>query len=221
MSFSKKQEEDIKSVSKKVLQDALIDRNFMDAFADKLAEMVYSKLADKIEGLNNQIAALTNEVNTMKKHNHALESKVDFLEQKSKMCHLKLFGLKEKRGENLNDAVSKIFEERNIITRAEISSQMSCYRLGAFTSGSDKPRGVMINFATDSLCNKVFRNKKQLKGSKMVLVEDLTKLRYNLMVKAKGKFGRENVWSQGGSIFVKIRGSKHSLKHEEDLEKLS
>ncbi|KAG5882510.1 hypothetical protein JTB14_033311 [Gonioctena quinquepunctata] len=116
MGFSGKQEEDINSVSKKVFQDVLIDRNFMENVADKLAEMVYSELSDKIEGLNNQITGLTTEVIFMKNLNSALESKVDFLEQKSKMCHLKLFGLKEKRGENLNEAVSKLFEERNIFS---------------------------------------------------------------------------------------------------------
>ncbi|KAG5880771.1 hypothetical protein JTB14_012651 [Gonioctena quinquepunctata] len=178
--------------------------------------MVYSKLSDKIESLNNQITVLTTEVISLKKLNSALESKVNVSEQKSKMCHSKLFGLKEKRGENLNEAVSKVFEERNIMIQV-VMSQMSYHHLGAFLSGSNKPRGVMINFTTDSLRIKAFMDENQLKDSKMVLVEDLTKLRYNLMIKAKGKFGKENVWSQGGNIFDKIGGNKHSLKHEEDL----
>ncbi|KAG5879079.1 hypothetical protein JTB14_006347 [Gonioctena quinquepunctata] len=164
MSFSRKQKEGVDSVSKKGFEDALINRDFMENFAKNLAKMVYSELSDKIEGLTNQIKVLTTEVISLKKLNSALKSKVDFSEQKSKMCHLKLFGLKERRGENLKEAVSKLFEGRNIMTRVEMSSQMSCHHLGAFLSSSNEPRGVMMNFTIDSLRNRAFMNEKQLRG---------------------------------------------------------
>lgn len=46
----------------------------------------------------------------------------------------------------------------------------------------------MMNFSSIEHCNSVFLNKKNLKGTKQVLTEDLQI--------ARQKLGNENVWSQ-------------------------
>ena len=61
----------------------------------------------------------------------------------------------------------------------------------------------------------VFKNKKNLRGKKIVITESLTKMRYQLLQKAKTKFDG-NVWSSEGRIFT-IVSNKLKLITYDDL----
>lgn len=64
-----------------------------------------------------------------------------------------------------------------------------------------------------------FLIKKKLKNSKLVIVEELTLQRYQLLMLAKDKIGRDRVWTMDGNIFAKINGKKTALKTEDDVLK--
>lgn len=218
MGLTKQQEEDIRTVSKKVFQDGLTDQTFMNSFADKLADMVFSKLSDKIECLNNKIVELNGTVDKVSKINTQLVSRVEELEQKIKLSQLRMYGVKEKKGENITDVVNNLLEEKGIVEQKGDIQIVSCYRIGTVKSGSKKPRPVILKFSAEYQRNIVFYNKKKLKGSKITLTEDLTKPRYNLLLKAKEEIGKENVWSQDGNICIKFNGQKHVIKTELELQ---
>lgn len=220
MSFTKKQEEDIKTVSKKVFQDGISEKGFMNLFADKLADLVYNKLAERIECLTSEVNELKGTVEIISKENAELKSKVDVLEQKYKMCQLRIYGLKERKGENLNEVVLDLFEDKKM-TNNENIKLVGCYRIGVAKASSKKPRCVMVKFLSEIQRNIIFFNKKNLKNSKVVVAEDLTQTRFKLLSKAKETLGNGNVWSQGGNICTKIDGKKYFLKNEDDLKEIA
>lgn len=192
----------------------------MSGFADKLAEMVFSRLSEKIESLTTNIAEISNSVGQLHKENTELKNRVDDLEQKLKVSQLRLYGVREKKGENLAEVVTKLLEEKNVLDTENSTQSLCCYRLGLLKPGNKKPRPIIIKFKDENQRNFAFSNKKNLKGSKMVLTEDLIKSRYTCLWKAKEKFGKENVWSQSGNICIKLDGRKHVVKNEMELENI-
>ena len=55
----------------------------------------------------------------------------------------------------------------------------------------------------------------------MVVVEDLTKSRYDLLKKAQQKFGIRSAFSHDGTIYVKVGHKKHKINSLEDLNNIS
>ena len=66
----------------------------------------------------------------------------------------------------------------------------------------------------------VFSSKRKLKGSPVLIMENLTARRVKLMQQAKAPVGHKQVWSLDGRLFAVKEGKKIRIKQEEDLKKL-
>lgn len=66
-----------------------------------------------------------------------------------------------------------------------------------------KTRAVIVKFENQIQRNEVFFRKKKLKSLRIVIVEDLTASRFELLNFVQDKLGRENVWSLRGRTFAK------------------
>ena len=78
-----------------------------------------------------------------------------------------------------------------------------CFRIGKFIQG--KPRPILLKFARLDIKRNIYKIKKILKGSGIVIREDLTTKRVKaiklLMEKMNGTDGM--VWTIDGNIFCK------------------
>ena len=75
------------------------------------------------------------------------------------------------------------------------------HRLGKpKTSKNAKPRPIIVKFVRYNTRNKIYRNKKKLKGTEISVTESLTVKRINMLEKAKEEHTFNNVWSQDGRI---------------------
>ena len=176
-----------------------------------------------------------------------LEAKIDDLEQYSRRNCLILNGCQEKQAEsqpvihdqdvneqkdqeedNTDEIVLDVF--RNIMDmRISIDEIERTHRLGRKaiinSSREDKSpksgRPIIIKFSTYRKRQEIFSNKKKLKGSGLVLTENLTKTRMHLLAKAKEIVGVKNCWTVDGRI-VAIRRDKKivTISREQHLEKL-
>nr|CAI5854777.1 unnamed protein product [Callosobruchus analis] len=63
----------------------------------------------------------------------------------------------------------------------------------------------------------IFNNKKMLKGSGIVVKEDLTDNRLKLMQAAIEKISLKGVWSYNGTIYVMKDNRRISIKNKDDL----
>ena len=74
------------------------------------------------------------------------------------------------------------------------------HRLGKPKSSKNaKPRSILVKLRYNT-CNKIYRNKKKLKGIGMSVTESLTAKRINILEKAREEHTFNNVWSQDGKI---------------------
>ena len=72
--------------------------------------------------------------------------------------------------------------------------------------GQTRHRPIIVRFASRRDAQNVLRERKNLKGTKIVCVEDLTNERYSLLRKAKDNDRVESAWSSRGKILVKLKG---------------
>ena len=64
-----------------------------------------------------------------------------------------------------------------------------------------KPRPIIVKLCNYHDKEKMYQAKKNLKGTKIMIVESLTKRRLELLKRAKETFGATNVWTSGQQTF--------------------
>ena len=67
----------------------------------------------------------------------------------------------------------------------------------------EKTRTIIIEFLRYNDRNRVFRKKKKLKGQKISITENLTKIRMDKLRETKETYGFTNVWKNDGKILFK------------------
>ncbi|CAG9763761.1 unnamed protein product [Ceutorhynchus assimilis] len=95
------------------------------------------------------------------------------------------------------------------------------YRLGKKGERRDKkfPRPILVEFCSRWKRDLVFKNKKHLKGSKIMLTELLTDDNLILFKQAKEKFGK-SCWTYGGLVYAEFEGQRKLLRNKSDLQNL-
>lgn len=185
-------------------------------------KQIEAKFDKKLDQINDKLSKVTDSLNEIKetvgqnkKSISDLDSKIDYLEQLSKKNALRFHGFQENPEEEVADMiVDFIINKLNITCTKE---NIDCaFRVGQ--SLHDKPRSILVNFTSNIKRHEIITAKKnKLKGSKIAIYEDLTKPRYELLQKAKKKYGNQCAWSSGGKIYVLNNKSKQLIKSECDL----
>ena len=105
------------------------------------------------------------------------------------------------------------------------------HRLGKFKQKDERqtrsvaskfrpPRPIIVRLNSYNLRHEVFKVKRNLKGSRTMITENLTKKRHELLKKAIEKLGKGKVWSNDGRITTKIDNKYIVINDESDLENL-
>ena len=68
----------------------------------------------------------------------------------------------------------------------------------------NRTRPIIVRFTNFKTRQAVFKNKKELKGKRVSISENLTKYRYDLLKKSQAKYGINKVWTSEGRILTKI-----------------
>ena len=152
-----------------------------------------------------------------------LREKIDDLEQYTRRSSLRIHGVPEERGENVEDKLLNIFSEKLGITITPECVDR-CHRVGPIRNGTDTRkktvRPVIVKFTSYKFRDSVYRSKSKLKGTKLVVSEDLTSTKYSLLTAARLKFGNNKTWSNDGKIFVIYKGSKAIIKSRTELDSM-
>lgn len=77
-----------------------------------------------------------------------------------------------------------------------------------------------MKFVSSKTKDTVIASRRKLKETKIVIKEDLTKARLDLLRRAQEKVGFRNVWSVNGKFFVNINDRKLLLTKISDLSML-
>ena len=162
---------------------------------------IYKKFEDyekerkeKDEEIKNLKADVMNLRIQINEQNHTLDKH----EQYSRRNCLLLHGVAENNNESTDDDIMKTIREKMGEEIRHIDIDRT-HRIGKAKSDG-KSRLIIIKFARYNTCNKVFRKKKQLKGSGVSITENLIARRISQLKKAREEHEFKNVWSADGRI---------------------
>ncbi|CAG9795163.1 unnamed protein product [Diatraea saccharalis] len=141
---------------------------------------------------------------------------LDYHEARYRSKFLLLCGVPEKPDEDLCVTVATLLQRHMEIKDFQSSSIRSCYRLGSFTKGRNRP--VVIRFVNYDLRSLAWKCKTKLKGTSLVVREFLTKTRQALFYAARDHCGIANAWTSDGNVFVKTpNGNRVKIGCSEEL----
>lgn len=192
----------------KVVEDVLSSEKFMEG----LISCLTMRITDIIK---EQVLSLTAKY---EEKISVLENKIDRLEQEGKERNLCVYG--SDPGFCNNDKVDEVIEFFNTkmgiaLGRESIEDIFSFRRPGK----GDRENGL-VKFTSKHFRDLVYRNKAKLKGTGVVLREDLTHFRHRLLQLCIGTFGKRNVWTDNGRIKTKIQGKLHYIENSTQLDVL-
>ena len=169
----------------------------LDALSKKIDE-----LETEIKNKDEKIQLLENRVEILEEEKESQGKEIDDLEQYSRRNCLLLHGVVKTNAECTDDIIIKTCaEELGIDVKQEDLDRS--HRLGKVKRNDNKPRPIIVKFARYAVRNKVFSNKKKLKGKKLLITESLTVYRMKLLDEARQKYGVRNVWTYDGRVMYK------------------
>nr|CAI5822016.1 unnamed protein product [Callosobruchus analis] len=145
--------------------------------------------------------------------NKVLTQRLDEFEQVGRLGNLRIFQLEETPQENLTTRVITTIESR---LQIKISNEdiISCTRVGKILQ--NRTRGVLLKLSRPSLKQAIYNKKKLLKGSGIVIKEDLTENRRKLLEAAIEKASLKSVWTYNGRVCVLKDNKKVFINDADD-----
>ncbi|KAI4455208.1 l1 transposable element-related [Holotrichia oblita] len=156
-----------------------------------------------------EVSQLRNQVNT-------LQAELDELQQYSRKNSLRIYGCKDNPSEVTDDIIKSLCSDKLGISLQK--SDIDCSRRLRRKENGDRP--IIVRFTSRNIKNLIFKHKAKLKGTKIVLKEDLTMRRTALYKQACNSFGYKRVWTNDCNIYVKSGGHISKIMTTADLESL-
>ena len=198
--------------------DILIRALSNESVISKLQEAVCGQLQKEVSLLKDIVKKKDDRIEKLERQVAELESGMDQLEQYRRNS-VRISGIKEANSEDIVDKTMTLFNDTmNVdITHDQIDR---IHRVGR--KNENKPRSILVKFATYRARDKVMRNRKVLKNisenstayqyeGQVFINEDLTAFRSNLLYQArqlKKDKQIEDCWSWDGNILIKNRAGK-------------
>ena len=187
------------------------------------------KINDEVKSLESKVETLAEEKTLLKRRVDKLTEDLDEMEQYSRRSCLIFAGIKETGDipEDTDKAILDVCNNKlglNLTQEAiDRSHRLGPVREARMEQGNEvnpSPRPIIVKFTNYHNRSMVFSSKRNLKGSPVSIMENLTARRVKLMQQAKALVGHKQVWSLDGRLFAVKEGKKIRIKREEDLKKL-
>ena len=211
----------IDAVSDALVAKLLGSTVFMSSLADKLEangalgcnsstlenvrQDVYESCKMDIDKAAESTAALQAQIASMERTQQSLTDEIDELEQYSRRNCLVVHGLPENSdaagNENTTEAFLKVAGSLGVHLDAGcIDRSHRMGRTSPESAGTRNPRPVIVKFTSYEPRRAVFTSKRKLKGTHIVITENLTRRRVDLLRKARDSPNVEASWTSDGRI---------------------
>ena len=177
---------------------------------------------NELNGMKEALLKLQQMIDSTMKRLSAVERRQDDLEQYSRSNCLVIHGC-----ENVpKSKPGKYLEIENFVCNTlnehlQLDSPLQANDLDiAHPLPSKKGTPVIVKFIRRTQKNEVYRKKRLLKGTKMIITEFLTKRGLQLLEKARLEFKQCPVWSWKGEIFVFHNNKKKVIDDFIDITKI-
>nr|CAI5850771.1 unnamed protein product [Callosobruchus analis]CAI5857167.1 unnamed protein product [Callosobruchus analis] len=216
--------DEIKNSVSSSINSMLKDDEFVNLLVQKVTNSItktlearFVELEQKVESYSSVVKELKEETGLLRYENESLLQKLDDIDQAHRANNLRLFQVKENAQENTVEKVINILNSHLGIT-VKNNDLLSCTRTGKQVN--NRTRGILLKLASSSMKLEIYKKKKLLKGTGVVIKEDLTDNRLKLMDAAIEKTSFRNVWSYNGSIYALKGGKRVAIRNKGDVDNL-
>jgi len=204
---------------------------------NKLLATFENKLKDRLEMVNGEIYSTNvridrlekklaeseqivdsyrTEQTALRRELAAAEQRLEEQEQYSKRDNLVFHGIPEHGDEDTMKKVIEVCQRHFPSVNVQTSDISISHRLP--TRASDKPKPIIVRFARRDVRQQIFRSKKQLKNTKLMVVEQLTTKRLKLVTTANGlvREGKlAGTWTNDGKVVIKLLNDETRIVNTE------
>ena len=213
----------VDSVSQVIVTKLLINETFItkladgimkDGVLDAIKQNVYEACALEDQKISSTVESLERRVGDLDNDNRALREELNTMEQYSRRNCLVVHGIPESETkEDCSDALQHVFNGKLNVSVAPQCIDRSHRRT--------KPRPVIAKFVSYVTRRQVFSAKRRLKGTNIVVTENLTKRRSDLLNRTRAQPDVKAAWTTDGRIVCLLEnGEKRSIVTERDLDLL-
>jgi hypothetical protein len=177
-----------------------------------LKESVKS-LAQKLDRQNFHTITALNKTKQM-------EIKVNDLEQYGRKSNVRIFGLPDgKKDETVQETAEEVVRLLSSQLKMDVNVDDIdiAHRLGRFETG--KPRAVIVKFMRRCHRMEAIYKRRALKGTRVVIREDLTPLNQKLLREVSTTENVDNAWTRDGQVFAMHSLTRNIIKvtHFDDI----
>ncbi|CAG9817123.1 unnamed protein product [Phaedon cochleariae] len=229
--------EEIKNAVTTAMDKILRDQRFTKAITDNVAEAVIKSVEKNLLELEQKLGDHKNDMLEMKRDNEStlnildvsikelihekdsLIQKYDNMEQETRRNNLRVFNYEERNREETRKEIITLFNHK-LATKLTEEDIEICYRIGKKEDNHQKPRGIFLKLKNYDVRQDIYKKKKLLKGTGIMIREDLTRIRVELLAKAIDKASIEDVWTDAGKIYVNSNGKISIIRSKSDFDRI-
>lgn len=198
-------------VAQKVVDKLLSSDVFMGKLTTVFRTIVLTEMGNVLQEYQQKVGQLEDQLRRTQADNSRL---LDDLEQHSRLNNIIIYGLPDDvKDENTEQKVTEMIEDKLGIKVGPHEIDVA-HRLGG-VQGKGKP--IIVKFVRRLFKKTVLASRTKLKGTRIVIKEDLTKKRLNLLKLAGEKYGPRKVWSVEGRIYARIDDRTTRITSAKDL----
>lgn len=205
----------VRQVTGKIQDSLHVNTEILQSIESKIDRTVekVNKLESEVMALNSKVKPIDGLVSEFRRLETNLTQESDDIRQYLRRNNLRIFGLPESPGESTDQLVVKVAKDLGMtMTLSDIDRS---HRVGK--PGGQHPRAILCKFVSYAVRRQFLANRKQLKGSKVAIKEDLCRARLVLLNHAINKYGMRNVWTNDGDILVNHENRIHRISSMSQL----
>ena len=226
---------EIRSMIADEIRSALSSQAVISTIVDAVYNRLYKKLADELHSAfqlelrrtEQRMDALATTSDVLSKKVKELQSALEEQEQYSRRQCLRIYGLPENRNESTDDLVISLagkmgitMDKQDIDRSHRIRPRRETQSLQAPTQPA-RPKPLIVKFARYNARRLMYGAKSRLKGTGVVIREDLTASRQALFSRTSSHQNTKYTWTMDGRIFTLTKdGRKVPVRNATDVERL-
>lgn len=185
----------------------------------KQVEINQSNIHDlslKVDQSTKDLHRSATKIEDLEDHKQQLSRDINNLEQYTRRNNLRIFGIPEMKGEKTNLIVKEMASDKLGINLEDTDIDRS-HRVG-----QGEKRAIIVKLTRHDMKTKLIQARRKLKGSKIVIREDLTRENAILLKAAWDSPKTTSTWSTDGRVFAIKHGSvnRNIIRNLADIEKL-
>jgi len=171
------------------------------------------------------LSSLKKEIDELKGQVFDTSMQLDELNQYSRRNCILIHGISQTPNEDVDSIALKIFNDNLKLQDIGLSHLDRCHRIGSPKRSTDIVRQgklpIIVKFTSYRIRSQVWKAKRLLKNSGILITESLTPYRQKLLRSAKDRFGSRSAYSQDGRVILWHNNRRITVTSEEDLRSIT